>query len=392
MAVKWIDNVNRKLDRCQVVQMSGRQALYLIASLPGKTAPDKRQQQRIPLGLKVDDVGSSEKAKKLAFRLEDQLEEGSFKWADWDKDKLRYSTNDDGFLTMDQFRSLAQEAFEIKAARGDYKNPDEYFKVKWQPLLNKLADHRGSVTNEWIQVFLNTQTQSNKQMHASVLSQIVEVKALKRFGLDQKEIQSMGRGYGKSDQKTVVIPSDEELLSAIDGVRVPHWHWMCAMLFVYGLRDREVADCHFGTHPSSNGNLLELDVRQSKTGRRVAYPLEGTEQWIKDLDLMNIKRPTNAKGQEYGYTKQLVQAAAQALTSNKKDGRGYPRRPKLNFKLYTFRHAYALRGDALGYSIEDMASSMGHTARQHEDTYKQWLGDRQRRARGDRMMSRLSDG
>jgi hypothetical protein len=88
----------------------------------------------------------------------------------------------------------------------------------------------------------------------------------------------------------------------------------------------------------------------------------------------------------------LVEAAAQALTSNKKDGRGYHRRPKLNFKLYTFRHAYALRGDALGYSIEDMASSMGHTARQHEDTYKQWLGDRQRRARGDRMMSRLSDG
>ena len=59
MAAKWIDNVNRKLDRCQVVQMSGRQALYLIASLPGKTAADKRQQQRIPLGLKVDDVGLS---------------------------------------------------------------------------------------------------------------------------------------------------------------------------------------------------------------------------------------------------------------------------------------------------------------------------------------------
>ena len=390
MAVRWIDSVNRKLDRCKVHQVPEKQAVYLLATLPVKNDSSKRKQQRISLGLKVDDVGTPERVKKLAFRLDDQLEQGSFKWCDWDKDKLRVSTDDDGCLTMQDFRNFIQEAFEIKAARGDYKQPDESFKVKWQPLLNKLADHRGPVTNEWIQMFLNEQTVCMKQTYASVLSQAVEVKALQRFGLDQKTIQSMGRGYGKADQKIVEIPSDEDLLTAIDRVSVPHWHWMCGMLFVYGLRDREVADCHFGTHPSSNGNLLELDVRQSKTGRRVALPLEGTEHLIQELDLLNIKRPVNAKGQEYGYTKQLVAAATQALTSSKKDGRGYHRKPKLPFKLYTFRHAYALRGDAMGYSIEDMAASMGHTVRMHEERYKQWLGDRQRRARSDRMLGRLN--
>lgn len=378
--------INDDLSRVRVFERSGY--FYARYALPG-VRPDPK----VSLTLEWSEENIKD-VRRLAEELDEQLTTNSFDAKQWVrqaiKDKLSYGTAANGLpvLRMSAFRGFIQEAFEIKAKRGDYKNSDETFEKKWKPLLNALGNYSTAVDNEWLILFLNAQTKSQKQTYGSVISQTIQVQALQRFGLDELQIQKVGRGYGKKDKEEMTIPSDEELLTYIDGITTRHWHWMAGMMFVYGLRDREVADCHFGTHPGDD-DPLALDVRQSKTGRRIAYPLRGTEQWIKKLDLLNIKRPVNQKGQEYGYTKALVSAASQAMTSSKKDGRGYHRKPKLPFPLYTFRHAYALRGDDLGYNIVDMASSMGHSVRVHEDTYKAHLDLKNQRKRGERMRRML---
>ena len=378
--------INDDLSNVHIFERNGY--FYARYQLPGV----KRDPQ-VSLTLKWSEE-SIKDVRRLAEELDEQLLTHSFDAKQWVresiKDKLSYGTTASGLpvLRMPAFRGFIEEAFAIKAKRGDYKNPQETLEKKWKPLLNALEKYGTAVDNEWLVLFLNGQTKSQKQTFASVISQTIQVQALQRFGLDELQIQKAGRGYGKKDKEEMTIPTDEELLTYIDGITTPHWHWMAGMMFVYGLRDREVADCHFGTHPGDD-DPLALDVRKSKTGRRIAYPLRGTEQWIKKLDLLNIKRPKNQKGQEYGYTKELVSAASQAMTSSKKDGRGYHRKPKLPFPLYTFRHAYALRGDDLGYNIVDMAASMGHSVRVHEETYKAHLDLKNQRKRGERMRQML---
>ena len=86
----WITRLNTKLFRCKItVPGKGRDSLILVATLPGKTDPTRKSQQKISTGCKLSDPESRVKIRELANRLDDQIEAGTFSWAEWTKDKLK---------------------------------------------------------------------------------------------------------------------------------------------------------------------------------------------------------------------------------------------------------------------------------------------------------------
>ena len=102
----WIKGLNKKLDRCSISVRTGKDAIYLVATLPSKSDPGKQQQQRVPTGCKASQPEDRKRVKELAFKLDEDLVCGTFSWSDWTKDKLKEGpTKDREVIT---FGELAQ--------------------------------------------------------------------------------------------------------------------------------------------------------------------------------------------------------------------------------------------------------------------------------------------
>jgi len=147
------------------------------------------------------------------------------------------------------------------------------------------------------------------------------------------------------------IPSDEEIVELIEGIKDPQWKYVFGLMAIYGLRPHE---CWL--HDLELPNISVHD--ETKTGRRLVFPIP--EEWIELFGISGGTAPkvTVRSNSDYGN---------RACKYARKYGLPVP---------YTFRHAYALRMIHAGVPDAVAAAWMGHDLVVHNKTYQRWLSKR----------------
>jgi hypothetical protein len=315
--------------------------LYLRATLPDKEVESIRRQQRIPLGLKFNQVNLM-KAEAEALRLSLDLQVEAFTWEKWiPKSSIKRSQR----VSVEQFRAVA-ERIHAKA----YAKRPEAGRLRWRKLcgfiLNRLPTEGEINEKVLLQVVLTWPENTATRQKAGVyLSKIAE-----ELGIETSKLRAACKGYSTRELTPRAIPTDGAILATFASIPQPRHQYVYACCAIFGLRPHETANLTF-TSPT------QVEVApDTKTGFRVVWACPSA--WVESMRPHELPRPTSA-------ARDLADSLSLVL-----------RRLKVPWPLYHLRHAYALRLMVHGVPPEIGARLMGHSLQMHERTYKRWLHER----------------
>jgi integrase len=153
------------------------------------------------------------------------------------------------------------------------------------------------------------------------------------------------------------IPTDEQIVEYFITLTNPGYRWIFGMMAAYGLRNHETVHCDMSLLKESP----TLWVLEGKTGERRVKPLH--PEWYEQFELykpllpnINLKRRNDFIGH--------------SITRYFSDLKNPP-----SFKLYSLRHAYAIRGLRYGLQTKITAKMMGHSVLVHEGIYHLWIDE-----------------
>ena len=356
----WLQKTNSALTHCRVSERSNH--FVIRATLPVKTDPHKTSHQSISTGIKAEpeNIGT---VKTLALTLDQQIQNGTFRWELWTKTALKKQTRgvapDD--ITPVEFAEAIVEIFEHKYP-GIEKNWKTLWGKKFAPAYKRMLNAPVVVVDESSlrELLLNNPSLAARKTDGSIYSTTIAFKGWRQF--DRSSIFEAASGYSAAELTPRDIPSDEELLKYYEEIESPHWKWLYGIMLTYGIRPHEIV----GANVTKDGRL---DIADGKTGAREAWPCRA--EWVEQLNLRKIHRPSQSV--------LTVAKIAADYFAEKKPGRpGIRTRPaRLPFSLYTLRHAWAIRAMREGYTTSLAAKLLGHSTRVHETTYRRWINKRQ---------------
>lgn len=331
-------NDRLKAGRHRVRVERRRNSLFLRATLPDRKDPSRNRQQCLALGAEAA-LAQLEKAESEALRLSLSLRNRSFKWADWDPED---APSTEAGLTVHDFIAAAERLHADKYRKDPERGAAAWAK-KWRPAIKKLPA-RGLVNETVLLGVIHSLPagSASRRDQGNLLSQVA-----KSLGMETAPLLEACRGYGVDKLQERDIPTDEEIESAFDRLRLPHWQWTFGMCAAFGLRPHECA----GVQWLLNDWIKVGDV--TKTGARQVTACPSA--WIERFNLRNLPRPPQ-KAQD------LSKVFNDALD---RDG--------VSIKPYSLRHAFALRLMDNGVPPELGSRLMGHSLQMHEQTYKRWI-------------------
>lgn len=199
---------------------------------------------------------------------------------------------------------------------------------------------------------------------------------LKCFKFDYEFESGIAKGYQPQERN---LPTDAEIIEGWQKIQIENsscshkgngesWGWIMAVIATYGLRPHEVLaiDYEKSFQPATDyGLYIDEDIiGGTKTGSRVVYPLPF--QWVELFDIANPK------------TQYLDKYKDPSLANLDKFSDRFAERmrfKKVGFRPYDLRHRYAIRGRELGYKVDDLAKWMGHSLKEHTETYQRYWSD-----------------
>lgn len=200
---------------------------------------------------------------------------------------------------------------------------------------------------------------------------------LKCLKFDYKFESGIAKGYEPQERN---LPTDAEIVEGWHKIQVEitsdpnhtgnaeSWGWILAVIATYGLRPHEVLaiDYQKSFQPPHYQLYIDENITEgTKTGSRVVYPLP--LQWVELFDIANPKTSYLDKHQDFflAHLNKFSDRFAERM-----------RFKNVGFQPYDMRHRYAIRGRELGYHIDNLAKWMGHSLKEHTQTYqKYWTDD-----------------
>ncbi|NET39612.1 MAG: site-specific integrase [Cyanothece sp. SIO1E1] len=315
------------------IEQSGGK-LRFRATLPAKpgSSRTKEHQQRISIGLPANLAGLKE-AEKEARKIGALLACDEF---DWESYATLHSSSPTIEKLVDQFSKHY-----LSAGKGSL----ETLKNEYLHIFKQLDSEAVLTARALKDLILSTEPNTRTRVrfcHAA--------KALSRFaGLDFDPSPWKGK-YIPGSVNPRDIPSDILIIQYRERIKNPAWRWVYGVMATYGLRNHEVFRLDLPNFP-----VIQVQ-ENTKTGLREVWPCypEWAERWqLQDcvLPAINLNHSNRTIGR-------LV---SQYL------------RPKLSFKPYDLRHAWAIRTSLFGWPVELAARQMGHSCEVHTRTYHRWL-------------------
>jgi integrase len=311
-----------------------RGRLYLLAKLPKKNG-DGWTQTRIPVGL-PDTPVNRKVADKRRIMLQRQLDNDTFEWDFWE------DTDRKGTTWKQAIEQLYKKRV-ILGRTGEATWQTNYMGRLRQANMSKVVNSReiADFLNRW-------RVDQCSYKEAYYLCQ--DLCRLINVPFPEVALPKYKKGALTN------VPEDWEIIEWIEKAQTSEKElaWAMGMMATYGLRDHELDDCEF----------IDLKHRlkvpdDTKTGFRVVVPLH--RDWVDLFELRSERRRVKVS--------KAKDATAQWL---------YHRRHKLGFPYipYSLRHAYAGRLWRVGGSNLDVftaARLMGHSVKEHEQTYREWI-------------------
>ena len=360
--------VNKRLKAARLglkVERRGNR-LNVRGTLPPRPDSSKLQpyQQRIPLGLSVDDTDIAQIETKVKI-IAAELIADIFDWEDYVETRPK---------RIDAEISEQIAAFEVHFFRLN-ENSDRPASVRttWQkaylPYLRKLEAIAQQHYTLSLSEAIYATIQSTKANSRSRQVCCTALDALATF-LDvplPTPLKSFWGNYGNSKTQTRRLPTDKDILAAYE--KIPHdgWKFVYGIMATYGLRNHEVFFSDYEMLANGDEEAAIEVLETTKTGQHDVWPFY--PEWIDAFNLRDVTLPKINTDLD----KTTLQLVGQQVSRQFK-------RYGIPFAPYDLRHAWAVRTVHVGLPDTVSARMMGHSVAIHNRTYHKWITRRDQRA------------
>jgi integrase len=358
-----IDQVNQRLKAARLgLQIERRgQKLSLRGTLPPRPGSHRLRshQQRISLDVPATPAGLKQ-AEQEAKVIAAKLIQNTFSWRDY-----LPITGGGRLHQMDLSEKL--QAFE----RSFFAQPQSVdrmasLRTTWEtsytPYLKKLEAIAQSRPQLSLAEAIYATVQSTPANSRSRQVCCTALSALATFlNLDLPvELKTLWGTYSPSQTRLRNLPTDEEIVAAIDRIPNSSWRFVYGIMAAYGLRNHEVFFCDYSRLQQGNSDPSIEVLETTKTGNHEVWPFY--PEWVEQFNLHQVELPpvnTNLSQTTLRHIGQLVTNQF--------------RRYDLPFSPYDLRHAWAVRTIHFGLSDTVAARMMGHSVAIHTRTYHRWI-------------------
>jgi len=190
-------------------------------------------------------------------------------------------------------------------------------------------------------------------------------------------------GYGLHAAQFRQLPSDLQILQAIERIPNPGWRLAYGLMATYGLRNHEVFFTDLSALAPGGDRVIRV-LPTSKTGEHQVWPFQ--PEWVERFELSRL-----------GEARALLPAVCTDLrrTTLQQVGRRVAeqfRRYDLPLTPYDLRHAWAVRTIHIGLPDTVAARMMGHSVAVHTRTYHHWITRRDQQRAVDAALARRLGG
>jgi integrase len=347
-----VEAINRRLSSAHagIVVVQRGSKLSLRGTFPPRPGSKQRKpyQQYVALGLYASHAGLKA-AEGKALEFAGLLSQGKFEWAALDIGGASDTCGDWIARFKKDWIAQGMERYKGDAAYAELRFNTIFGRNGFRklPESEKLTGHllRNTVKRHW---------KPNKAITKRVCGNYARLAKFAGIEVSFKDLQG---DYSNANVKRT-IPTDEQIVSWIDGIKNRGWQWIAAMMATYGLRDHEAFLCTVEWQEYGDKQyLVALVPEATKTGAREVFPLP--IEWVSRWRLDEVKKPpVNVReNSEYG-----------SRTSIRFNAYNAP------FKPYDLRHAYALRA-AIDNSLPPVVAAglMGHSPAMNAKIYQKHM-------------------
>ena len=358
--------------------------LGLRGPLPCRQGSGRRPVQRISLGLPANAVGL-ERAQQQLRELLQQLLLGSFSWERW---SLAPSPSARAISRAESAPAIATalEGFE-RAFFADprrRRNPAgsrTTWTAAYLPYLRRLVSSAEAQALPLAIPLLEFVLESyplasrGRQQCGTALAALARHLQL-RLPADWGERAS---GYGLHRAQFRQLPSDAQILAAVERIPNPGWRLAYGLMATYGLRNHELFFSDLSALAPGGDRVIRV-LPTSKTGEHQVWPFQ--PDWVNSFELERL-----------GLDRGLLPPVCTDLrrTTLQQVGRRVAeqfRRYELPLAPYDLRHAWAVRTIHIGLADTVAARMMGHSAAIHTRTYHHWITRRDQQQAVDAALAR----
>jgi len=334
-----LDRHNARLEKVKIRQKGSR--LYLRATLPPKKGEGAWKQYEIKTGCPATDQGIKAAFGK-AQRLESDLIFDRFNWADW-------MTQTEITLKNNCETAIAEYEKYFWETRPKNATTEDGYKTSYQRYFDYLPQDEPLNLDTIRKTLILFDVDSYYRKHAyQAYKSLADLHKLDW----PKEFSSL---KGKWKAKKRHVPSDTEIIKAIQKIDNKSWRWLTGILATYGLRPHELFQLDLSQFP------IIATHEDTKTGSRKVWPVPS--DWVELFDLGDRHWP-NFKLNGTETNRDLGSRVT----------RGF--RPlKLGFSAYALRDAFAVRCAMRGVDSAIASRLMGHGIEIHYRHYHSYIDE-----------------
>jgi integrase len=182
------------------------------------------------------------------------------------------------------------------------------------------------------------------------------------------------------------IPSDDAIIKLVDAVRGERYGWCIAAMATFGCRTGEVPSLQLNDDGTASCLTIKTKLSLPEERTCFAYP----EEWIERWDLHNVDIPGGVRWlspQSWDAKRSENWVAAWRQWRCRSVFKAISDELTPGFDLYNLRHRWAMRSIEANINQSLCAQAMGHTLKEHEQTYHRELKGNTLRA----AMARLAE-
>jgi integrase len=189
-------------------------------------------------------------------------------------------------------------------------------------------------------------------------------------------------GYGLHEAKFRKLPTDEQILQAVELIPNQSWKLVYGLMATFGLRNHEVFFSDLSPLAEGGDKVIRV-LPSTKTGEHLVWAFR--PEWV---DYFNLKVLADFSPPLPDVCTDLKKTTLQNVgrrVSEQFKRYGVP------FTPYTLRHCWAVRTIHAGLPDTVAAKMMGHSVSIHTRTYHHWLTRRDQQQAVDAAMLKLTN-
>lgn len=186
-------------------------------------------------------------------------------------------------------------------------------------------------------------------------------------------------GYGLHQARFRQLPSDKQIIEAVERIPNPGWRLAYGLMATYGLRNHEVFFCDLAALAKGEDQVLRV-LPNTKTGEHQVWPFH--PDWVEHFELEQLANNAQALppvNVDLRHT--TLQQVGRRVSEQF-------RRYQLPLTPYNLRHAWAVRTIHIGLPDTVAARMMGHSVAIHTRTYHHWITRRDQQQAVDAALAR----